>query len=110
MKHCWRCVRCGLVFAGVLFAWTSRQACCRRKTDRGWGMGIEALVEKGGLSALEQDAAKLLLAGAVAPWDDGWESDPWAGRARALTEQKRKWADALSHYERAEPLAKAGSQ
>lgn len=94
-----RPLRPGLLRAYFSLGQAAKRAAAERQIAAG-GMGIEALVEKGGLSALEQDAAKLLLAGAVAPWDDGWESDPWAGRARALTEQKRKWADALSHYEK----------
>ncbi len=98
-----RPLRPGLLRAYFSLGQVARKTALQRRFAPG-GVGIETLVERGGLSDLEQEAAKLMLAGAVAPWDDGWESDPWEGRRHAATELTRKWGDALNRYAKGHSL------
>ena len=92
-----RPLRPGLLRAYFTIGESARKAAALRRFVPG-GVGMDALVEKGGLSDLEQSAAQLLLSGASPPWASGWETDPWAERKEAFAKLEKKWEQALVHY------------
>lgn len=98
-----RPLRPGLLRAYFSLGESARKAAALRKFSPG-GLGIDALVERGGLSALEQEAAQLLLSGAAAPWESAWETNPWAERRQALVTLKGKWSEAVHRYEKGHSL------
>jgi len=93
-----RPLRPGLLRAYFSLGAEARKAAAQRRFAPG-GVGVDALIEKGGLSDLEQQAAKLLLSGASAPWDSGWETDPWQDRRQALVVLNERWSRAVHRYE-----------
>ncbi len=61
------------------------------------GYTVERLIADGDLDALEQEAARVLLAGASAPWT-GWEHDPWQKRKEARDAQVQRLGGALPKW------------
>ncbi len=92
-----RPLRPGLLRAYFTLGESARKAAALRRLAP-FGVTIDALVEKGGLSDLEQSAAQFLLSGASPPWASGWETDPWAERKQALVKLEKKWEQALVQY------------
>lgn len=52
------------------------------------------------LDGLRQEAAQILLAGALPPWKGTWETDPWAERREAWEPQLERLGDAFLKYRR----------
>jgi len=92
-----RPLRPGLVRTYFTLSEQARKAAEKNRVTPN-GYKIDALVEKGSLTDYEQEVAKLLLAGATAPWEDGWETDPWQERITATQELTKKWGIALERY------------
>ncbi len=61
------------------------------------GYTLERLVEEGQLDALKQEAAQILLAGAL-PLSSSWESDPWSERREAREARLQKLADSAQKW------------
>ncbi len=61
------------------------------------GYTVERLLDEPNLDGLKQEAARILLAGAVAPWS-GWEIDPWTLRKSARDEQVQRLGEKLATY------------
>jgi hypothetical protein len=68
-------------------------------TARPGGYTMEKLVDEGALDDLKQEAARILLAGAIPP-SRSWESDPWSERRelrqtrlQKLADRAEKWAE-----------------
>ena len=61
------------------------------------GYTLEKLIEEGQVDALKQQAARILLAGAV-PLGGSWETDPWSERKEAREARLQKLADALPKW------------
>jgi hypothetical protein len=62
------------------------------------GYTVEKLIEEGELDALKDEAARILLAGASAPWTLGWESDPWQQRKDARDAQLSRLAEKVPEW------------
>jgi hypothetical protein len=61
------------------------------------GYTLERIVDEGQLDDLKQEAARILLAGAV-PVSRGWESDPWTQRKNEREARLQKLAAALPKW------------
>lgn len=92
-----RPLRPGLLRAYFSLSEAARTAAKALRVQPG-GVAIDALVERGGLSALEQEAATLLLAGAQPPWQASWEVDPWEQRKQSAEQQLKRWSTAVGKY------------
>jgi uncharacterized protein YfaS (alpha-2-macroglobulin family) len=75
----------------------ARKAAVAMKARPG-GWTVERLVEEGAGDVLRQQAARILLAGAVPALDRQWEIDPWELRGRAAEAQNRRLADAARKW------------
>lgn len=97
-----RPLRPGLLRAYFTLGAAAKTASERRKFSPN-KLTLDALVERGSVSALEQQAAQFLLSGAVAPWNASWMTDPWEARKKAQAAIDKRWSGAVHRFAQLHP-------
>lgn len=85
----------------TLAAEASKPAVTMKARPGGWT--VERLVEEGSRDVLRQQAARILLAGAVPDCNSMWEIDPWVARAQAAQTQNSQLATAARTWVKDHP-------
>jgi signal transduction histidine kinase len=97
-----RPLRPGLLRAYFTLGAAAKTASERRKLSPN-KLTLDALVERGSVSALEQQAAQFLLSGAVAPWNASWMTDPWEARKKAQAAIDKRGSGAVHRFAQLHP-------
>jgi hypothetical protein len=97
-----RPLRPGLLRAYFTLGAAAKTASERRKLSPN-KLTLDALVERGAVSSLEQQAAQFLLSGATAPWNASWMNDPWEARRKDQVAINKRWSVAVHRFAQQHP-------